>query len=397
MLRSSMDCVVCMFLFSGCIFFNLVGGLADFFFFSSRRRHTRLVSDWSSDVCSSDLGAAQERAAEPCQLRNVTEEVAGKHLEQLCRIELPRNAAALEQHLLGSLREPTSGLPPPLVERGDRSRQLAQGERVLRLNPLGEGTSHREQLCGAPSTGAVLDRREARLQREPARDAVGLTRAQGEQEMTREEVGGANVVDQREPCGHRPAGVDARELARSNVRRRPLPKRQPSQPQRCSPPYERHQCPPWRGREREPHRSQDGAYDLEPHQLLGALREPPVDSCSHLGRHSGDQRFSQTVVIQLESRGNTRAAQEVRLDQECDQRAVIALEAGRRTCDLGVDGPTGDGQRGEERARPFRESAYARFQHLGQADARSPYCVLRIERIPHHLIYQVRLAYYQTT
>src|SRR5437016_11263592 len=25
------------------------------FFFSSRRRHTRLVSDWSSDVCSSDL------------------------------------------------------------------------------------------------------------------------------------------------------------------------------------------------------------------------------------------------------------------------------------------------------------------------------------------------------
>src|SRR5258706_7559102 len=29
-----------------------------FFFFSSRRRHTRLVSDWSSDVCSSDLAEA---------------------------------------------------------------------------------------------------------------------------------------------------------------------------------------------------------------------------------------------------------------------------------------------------------------------------------------------------
>src|SRR5574337_631135 len=27
-----------------------------FFFFSSRRRHTRLSGDWSSDVCSSDLG-----------------------------------------------------------------------------------------------------------------------------------------------------------------------------------------------------------------------------------------------------------------------------------------------------------------------------------------------------
>src|SRR5256885_2161803 len=28
---------------------------SDFFFFSSRRRHTRLQGDWSSDVCSSDL------------------------------------------------------------------------------------------------------------------------------------------------------------------------------------------------------------------------------------------------------------------------------------------------------------------------------------------------------
>src|SRR5437899_8143352 len=28
-----------------------------FFFFSSRRRHTRCLSDWSSDVCSSDLNA----------------------------------------------------------------------------------------------------------------------------------------------------------------------------------------------------------------------------------------------------------------------------------------------------------------------------------------------------
>src|SRR5713101_5595062 len=30
-----------------------------FFFFSSRRRHTRLTCDWSSDVCSSDLFDSQ--------------------------------------------------------------------------------------------------------------------------------------------------------------------------------------------------------------------------------------------------------------------------------------------------------------------------------------------------
>src|SRR5687768_18245419 len=31
-----------------------------FFFFSSRRRHTRCSRDWSSDVCSSDLGSYLE-------------------------------------------------------------------------------------------------------------------------------------------------------------------------------------------------------------------------------------------------------------------------------------------------------------------------------------------------
>src|SRR5262245_51467572 len=44
---------ICFFFFLFYFFF--------FFFFSSRRRHTRCLSDWSSDVCSSDLGAARER------------------------------------------------------------------------------------------------------------------------------------------------------------------------------------------------------------------------------------------------------------------------------------------------------------------------------------------------
>src|SRR5690554_7274637 len=32
-----------------------------YFFFSSRRRHTRCGRDWSSDVCSSDLGLMPPR------------------------------------------------------------------------------------------------------------------------------------------------------------------------------------------------------------------------------------------------------------------------------------------------------------------------------------------------
>src|SRR5256886_9601044 len=36
-----------------------------FFFFSSRRRHTRFDCDWSSDVCSSDLTALGSSVAHP--------------------------------------------------------------------------------------------------------------------------------------------------------------------------------------------------------------------------------------------------------------------------------------------------------------------------------------------
>src|SRR5690606_39592567 len=35
------------------------------FFLSSRRRHTRFSRDWSSDVCSSDLGCRRSRSTRP--------------------------------------------------------------------------------------------------------------------------------------------------------------------------------------------------------------------------------------------------------------------------------------------------------------------------------------------
>src|SRR5205807_7855652 len=43
-------------------FFVFVYMFMFFFFFSSRRRHTRLQGDWSSDVCSSDLERLPPRA-----------------------------------------------------------------------------------------------------------------------------------------------------------------------------------------------------------------------------------------------------------------------------------------------------------------------------------------------
>src|SRR5690625_5952105 len=42
------------------------------FFFSSRRRHTRWPRDWSSDVCSSDLGGVLQGDVKDVLLLDVT-------------------------------------------------------------------------------------------------------------------------------------------------------------------------------------------------------------------------------------------------------------------------------------------------------------------------------------
>src|SRR5262245_64980376 len=60
--------LVCVFSFLFIVFFFFFFGaffsfwFFFFFFFSSRRRHTRCLSDWSSDVCSSDLRSGAKPA-----------------------------------------------------------------------------------------------------------------------------------------------------------------------------------------------------------------------------------------------------------------------------------------------------------------------------------------------
>src|SRR5258705_9888083 len=59
--------------------------LVDVFFFSSRRRHTRCLSDWSSDVCSSDLLKALEfvKGGIVGQIHSVSLERAHEGLEPI--------------------------------------------------------------------------------------------------------------------------------------------------------------------------------------------------------------------------------------------------------------------------------------------------------------------------
>src|SRR5215212_4737536 len=65
-----------------------------FFFFSSRRRHTRCLSDWSSDVCSSDLrrGRGRRMREEGVGHPDGALRVAGR-LEVAAQVDRPAAAA----------------------------------------------------------------------------------------------------------------------------------------------------------------------------------------------------------------------------------------------------------------------------------------------------------------
>src|SRR2546422_6019232 len=88
------------------------------FFFSSRRRHTRCSRDWSSDVCSSDLGALLVAARR-----------AGMNPEAI-RAKWPRVA----EIAFTSERKKMSTLHAPLSESQAREiLSLAEAERLRRL------------------------------------------------------------------------------------------------------------------------------------------------------------------------------------------------------------------------------------------------------------------------
>src|SRR5256885_12102623 len=80
-----------------------------FFFFSSRRRHTRLQGDWSSDVCSSDLGIAAEAAADKLATDiiayDVSEQLVITDVFLLCSAANDRQIRAVVDEIEEKLRQ----------------------------------------------------------------------------------------------------------------------------------------------------------------------------------------------------------------------------------------------------------------------------------------------------
>src|SRR3712207_8888625 len=66
------------------------GDVASSCFFSSRRRHTRYWRDWSSDVCSSDLGYRQVLTLAAPPLENVAGPDLSPELAKLANEEMAK-------------------------------------------------------------------------------------------------------------------------------------------------------------------------------------------------------------------------------------------------------------------------------------------------------------------
>src|SRR5205814_3961506 len=97
------------------------------FFFSSRRRHTRCLSDWSSDVCSSDLVCSFLRRLHP---------IAG--IRRGARLPSPAKQSLCSQqnaHRL-SQREVDRN---PCLSRGERHQEIGRASCRERVESRGGG------------------------------------------------------------------------------------------------------------------------------------------------------------------------------------------------------------------------------------------------------------------
>src|SRR5437763_6607967 len=98
------------------------------FFFSSRRRHTRYIGDWSSDVCSSDLSPARlPRPSLARSARGVPQEmraVRGVRCARAARDRRNRRAlaAARAQRRAAGVRRPRARGAEGAATRGTHAR-----------------------------------------------------------------------------------------------------------------------------------------------------------------------------------------------------------------------------------------------------------------------------------
>src|SRR5713226_9417915 len=85
--------------------------------------------------------------------------------------------------------------------------------------------------------------------------------------------------------------------------------------------------------------------------------------------HQSNQRFANSIVIQLNAIVRTAASQQLCGAQRSYQPELVPFEPSRLICNVGINRTRGYGQRAEKLARSFRQLTQPRFQHYRQRDA----------------------------
>src|SRR5262250_822328 len=120
----------------------------DHFFFSSRRRHTRYIGDWSSDVCSSDLHGNHD-------LRNLLSSAT----KYTAAVSEPKQAV---QTIQLAIKHATTGTPGPVAVVFS-SRSLGGTVKTRRPPRVHETTRHLAHSAAKPAASDVTRVAEALL------------------------------------------------------------------------------------------------------------------------------------------------------------------------------------------------------------------------------------------
>src|SRR6266550_8319831 len=132
-----------------------------FFFFSSRRRHTRCSRDWSSDVCSSDLGAetkctvklrADPRAHEIGGLADARAELEAEN--EGGHANVARHAGKSYDRVVAGERRFVAGRQAEL--HSCRQAETVGGRRIARADEAKGHSSSRVAKGGAAQVGGRL-------------------------------------------------------------------------------------------------------------------------------------------------------------------------------------------------------------------------------------------------
>src|SRR5437016_3513787 len=147
------------------------------FFFSSRRRHTRLVSDWSSDVCSSDLHQFRIDRRAPHR-RIVRCKFAAKPGQIESSIDLPHQMIFRNRVAKSKLVEQLTLVTLQTAHHGSTSPRFASTKRNHASRPLSTDFCNKigtEQTCCSDRFVSVAEVRTD-LAREVARGSM-MTKA----------------------------------------------------------------------------------------------------------------------------------------------------------------------------------------------------------------------------